>query len=1493
VFQLSRAHVRGLGPADARLDPLPLDFRDRDGRPAPTVLWLANGGGKTTLLRLLFHVVRFGEARTIGKADARAQAALGGALGRDDVGHVLLEWRWTGPPRQLAGGDDVLLTGLVCSWRRGRFGGGTGDIARHWYALRTASDDPFDELVAAQTADGTRTTHEDYGKLLRRRARERANEPIAVYDHLGDWETHLGRIGLDSELFGTQVRMNHGEGGADEMLARIRTPGDLVAFLLRSITPAEALEGVDEQLDGYAEKLAERPLLEREATFVDELRAATERLRGAADEHRAARVAVDEARAAGRRVGGAARAAARARRERADALGARRRGWQEDSARHDNRRRDAARRAAGLELWLARHDAALAREVVQETAAQAATSRAEADAWRAVSPLARREVARDRARTLRAQLDAADAAALPWRRAVRRALEELLGRLDAVLAEDRAALSRIEEERRAAREEATAAEARRDEASAEYQHAAVRRGEVEAALRTIEDELSVARDDQLLQPGEEPETAQRRYEALGEDARRRGSRAQDQRDEAREDADEADQRRAAAERELDLVAAERERRTAQHAELEAERTALTASERLLEVLEVDAIDLDLAGDDGVAALRSAADRDERRLIDLAAAGTEDERRLRHVTETGLLPADEDVATVAATLRAHGHDAATGAEHLARRYDAATREQLLADDPGFADAVVVDARPASGAHHEGPMRAVPLRRIDERVTHDAVSGHPGTWDREAAAAWATDAEAREQDRRRRDGELRQRARETRALADRLEQHLRRWGPEPRATAQSELDELGRRHDEATTSRDRAQRQAASAREAEQQAIATERGATQASASASAAARAAERLVRRVAPLAGLREERTALLAQVEDARARADEAAVAAQAARGRDGQLEQQTTAVRTRIDRRGVVRDQRAPRLAALEAEEAESADDPAAADDGPAAVSEDATSAEPVRHEAREPAAPTRSPDPGQAPSSEPIGLDVLEERVEAAERELQRRTPPGETRRALDDVERQASEADAELPGDAEIVQRAAELLGTPAGADVDARRRAEAAAHQRADVDARAAERALNALQRADDEADRLAAVADLVTPDPPPADAGAGRAALATARREQEDATSAARDVEARLRETADDFADHDRAATRLAEAAKALPEPEPGDPDPDPDLVTALGDAEVVHARRSAAQREIETAQEVVDVAIERRDAAVRAVHDVLVADRHDGVAEQIRRELRGAGSDALVDRSASLVEELGRRAEMITDRLVTLDQDRQVVAATLSREVDGAVRSLRRIQRQSALPEGLGEWTGKATVTFGGLELPKDPGALKALVGGVVERLVTAEKRPRGVDLLVRAVLEALDQSRLSARILKPTGGEPGDPQPVDQLPTFSGGQRATVAILLYATFARVRREGLQRRGRDAGVGTLFLDNPLGKANAQFLVDRQLAVARAAGIQLVYTTGIGDFDALDRFPVVIRLRNRGVVGRAIRRVLPEEEARPVVGDGGGLEGVRQHRELE
>jgi hypothetical protein len=124
-----------------------------------------------------------------------------------------------------------------------------------------------------------------------------------------------------------------------------------------------------------------------------------------------------------------------------------------------------------------------------------------------------------------------------------------------------------------------------------------------------------------------------------------------------------------------------------------------------------------------------------------------------------------------------------------------------------------------------------------------------------------------------------------------------------------------------------------------------------------------------------------------------------------------------------------------------------------------------------------------------------------------------------------------------------------------------------------------------------------------------------------------------------------------------------------------------------------------------------------------------------------------------------------------------------------------------------------------------------------------------------------------------------------------FSGGQLLTAAIILYCTMAWLRASERGHAQR-AHAGVLFLDNPIGRASAGYLLELQMAVADKLGVQLVYTTGLFDTNALSVFPLIIRLRNdadlrAGMkylnVAEEIRTRLPAEQA----GDTGVLSASR------
>ena len=71
-----------------------------------------------------------------------------------------------------------------------------------------------------------------------------------------------------------------------------------------------------------------------------------------------------------------------------------------------------------------------------------------------------------------------------------------------------------------------------------------------------------------------------------------------------------------------------------------------------------------------------------------------------------------------------------------------------------------------------------------------------------------------------------------------------------------------------------------------------------------------------------------------------------------------------------------------------------------------------------------------------------------------------------------------------------------------------------------------------------------------------------------------------------------------------------------------------------------------------------------------------------------------------------------------------------------------------------------------------------------------------------------------------------------------------------------------------------LVLDNPIGRASRVRFLELQREVARAMGIQLFYTTGVEDLEALRTLPNVIRVRNSRIDRNTGHHVLEHDATR-------------------
>ncbi|MER5711601.1 hypothetical protein [Streptomyces sp. NPDC002122] len=1546
MYELSRVRLYSIGPAGARYADTVLDLRGVGApvphpaptqaeffedepvgpprRPAPAgVLFLENGGGKSVLLKLIFSVMLPGHRNTLGGASS---GVLRKFLLADDCGHVALEWQHT-----LTG--ELVVVGKASEWRGRQVSNDPRKFAEAWYSFRPGPGLSLDNLPVAEATSVRRPVEGASGATGRRRTmkgfRDALTEAGKAYPHLevvweeihDRWNEHLGELGLDPELFRYQREMNADEGEAAGLFA-VKKDSDFTDLLLRAVTDTRDTDGLADLVSGFGNKLGRRAELTAEREFT----AGSVDLLGRIVEAAGTRAhARDVHTAAERRTRTLARRlSARADEERGRAAEL---AQQVTSAAHAVAEAETARgRSAAISAELAYRHASLALTAAEKGAAaqrrELTDARTMHSAWQAAEVVLRHRAAGDRSSRVAAAIREAERDAAPALAARAEAAADLVRAL-AAAAEEGERHAAEEEERSTALQDASET-AHRDATAAatEAQRARSEAGHLRQRLAEVEQETAEAvragwLDDSA--PDADParaalaaSDAEKTAVALWETARETARTAADRAREA-----------AAGEARAELAAA----RAADAAEAagnayDAERRAaesLASEERLAELLSLPSGGSPLPGqragatgtsedpaaqDDttdtttgGTAAgtapqgpltvtefdryadelrgmLDQAVTSSERQLFDLRTAAADDSRILGALGDGGLLPPGPDVLATVEYLGEQGIPALPGWRYLAQAVDPADHARVLAARPELVDGVVITDPVSYGRAREvlgtaallprstvavgtaaALLAPVPAQDTGEDSGVFLVPPNPAMHDEQAADeerhALRARATARDEEIR----TLAARLAGDRALASRIGA----WRADCPPGMLAELAAV------ASTARETAEAAAATLAEAR-----TARGEADEAAAEAAQLRderqeAAQRARRVADALAGLAfrlRERSAWQAKLREL---ADDAA---------ESEARAQTCLERARAadeDRRATQRaaDDAHRTARALRAERAEIAGAP---DTLPEA----------------DPAAPRTA-------------LPTLREAYRAASQLYEKVGVGADLRAEQARAESDESAALAELDRLTNKVRtRAEQLLESTDGADGPSRQAAAARAESLVQMLESRATEASEKLGRLRGESERLApedGEAHTELPeDRVPADAEQAQALLRTATGElasRTDALESARAAHAGLlrdhRAAEDAAGGFDETSALLRDLLR-----DHTDEEHDPSE-TYTGTLEEARATAGEARRALRgcTAE------LSGADAAVREASDILVrhanSTRYEQVRTPARQQIRELPASALPEHAAKWAEAFAPRLRVLTDELAQLERNRDSIVDRLRGLVESSLATLRSAQRLSRLPEGLGEWSGQEFLRIR-FEEP-DQATLAERLGEVVDEATRAavkknsDLRRDGMSLLLRGVQAALEPKGVSVEILKPDAVLRAERVPVGQMgDVFSGGQLLTAAIALYCTMAALRSND---RGRDKHrhAGTLFLDNPIGRANATYLLELQRAVSDALGVQLLYTTGLFDTTALAEFPLVIRLRNDADLRAGLKYISVEEHLRPGLPQAAG-EGEPIHGEI-
>lgn len=263
---------------------------------------------------------------------------------------------------------------------------------------------------------------------------------------------------------------------------------------------------------------------------------------------------------------------------------------------------------------------------------------------------------------------------------------------------------------------------------------------------------------------------------------------------------------------------------------------------------------------------------------------------------------------------------------------------------------------------------------------------------------------------------------------------------------------------------------------------------------------------------------------------------------------------------------------------------------------------------------------------------------------------------------------------------------------------------------------------------------------------------------------------------------------------------------------------------------------------------LEELEAALRDAHPEVVS------GDKLVLMLRGLRRTSLLQDADTHHHDTNERRAMLQNLVDSFDTRVEDLSRTAFAAVQELLRGVQATVHDSHLPTtpALGRWAGLPLLRLSGLDMKKDQ--RRTAILSLLQTWFapdTHHGRPDfDADATIHRLVEAATPA-FGARVLIPS--DPLDPQhkPVDRLAVeTSGGEGVTFALILAALLA-ARRAAVHGHHHT----TLLLDNPFAKVTKPAFLRLARDIATSLGVRFIPLTGIRDLGALTVFPGLIQLR--------------------------------------
>jgi hypothetical protein len=264
-------------------------------------------------------------------------------------------------------------------------------------------------------------------------------------------------------------------------------------------------------------------------------------------------------------------------------------------------------------------------------------------------------------------------------------------------------------------------------------------------------------------------------------------------------------------------------------------------------------------------------------------------------------------------------------------------------------------------------------------------------------------------------------------------------------------------------------------------------------------------------------------------------------------------------------------------------------------------------------------------------------------------------------------------------------------------------------------------------------------------------------------------------------------------------------------------------------------------------------DALKNAAGDATFREVDPDVAVQMmQNDFAAACTDA-----PRLLEHLDDRISTTESTLTGMQADFDTCVEEVLGVVRGAITTLNKAcSSEKCVPASApyvgGKQVLKMRANFSAVTLDMRRAAMRNYLDVLADTLAIPAK---GTDLIADAVARVYGKP-LGLHVLKMSIEETEQYVPVEKI-SNSGGEGVVMAMFLYLVINQLRAENHAQVQKNAG-GPLILDNPFAKATTAVLWRAQRLLASAMNVQLIFATATQDFNAIGEFQRFIRLRKVG-----------------------------------